>query len=164
MEITLKKIKYSAFASHETHCFEATVYVDGKRAFGVENDGHGGLNSYFPLHTKQTGTAIHDWVSRIDGDLGQQIIRHQDFEIKNSLEIEICERMNEWLRRQEAMRILRRVAYLRNGEIYHLATKVKPTPETLARVKQASWWRKDDLLLNELPKEEAIARICEVLG
>lgn len=50
MEITLKNIKHSEFASHETHCFEATVYIDGKRAFGVENDGQGGPNNYFPLN------------------------------------------------------------------------------------------------------------------
>ena len=32
MKIELKNVKYSDFASHETHCFEASVYIDGKRA------------------------------------------------------------------------------------------------------------------------------------
>jgi len=46
--ISLKNIKYSEFASHETHCFEATIYIDGKRAGTVWNSGSGGSNSYHP--------------------------------------------------------------------------------------------------------------------
>lgn len=46
MKIELKNVKYSNFASHETHCFEASVYIDGKRAGIVSNDGQGGSNNY----------------------------------------------------------------------------------------------------------------------
>ena len=46
--ISLKNIKYAAFASHETHCFEATVCLDGDRACKVENDGKGGSDHYYP--------------------------------------------------------------------------------------------------------------------
>lgn len=42
MNIELKNVKYAAFASEETSCFEATVYIDGKRAGTAHNDGHGG--------------------------------------------------------------------------------------------------------------------------
>ena len=31
MKIKIKNIKYAAFQSQETHCFEATVYVDGRK-------------------------------------------------------------------------------------------------------------------------------------
>jgi hypothetical protein len=44
MKIELKNVKYAAFASQETSCFEATVYIDGKRAGKVRNEGHGGPN------------------------------------------------------------------------------------------------------------------------
>jgi hypothetical protein len=46
--ISLKNIKHAAFASHETHCFEATVCLDGDRACKVENDGKGGADHYYP--------------------------------------------------------------------------------------------------------------------
>ena len=46
--ISLKNIKRAAFASHETHCFEATVCLDGDRACKVENDGKGGSDHYYP--------------------------------------------------------------------------------------------------------------------
>ena len=46
MKVELKNIKYAAFASQETHCFEATLYVDGRRRGTVSNEGHGGSNYY----------------------------------------------------------------------------------------------------------------------
>lgn len=42
MKIELKNIKRAEFASEETHCFEATIYIDGKKAGTARNDGHGG--------------------------------------------------------------------------------------------------------------------------
>src|SRR6187455_1012812 len=54
MKVELKSIKYAAFASQETSCFSATVFVDGKKAGEVENDGHGGSNTYHPWQLKDT--------------------------------------------------------------------------------------------------------------
>ncbi len=48
--VALRGIKYAAFASHETSCFTATVYIDGKKAGTVENDGQGGSDMFYP-HT-----------------------------------------------------------------------------------------------------------------
>jgi len=48
MKITLKNFKYSEFASHETHCFEASVYIDGKRAGIASGDGNGGCMTIHP--------------------------------------------------------------------------------------------------------------------
>lgn len=46
MKVELKNVKYAAFASQETYCFEATVYIDGKRCGTVSNEGYGGPDSY----------------------------------------------------------------------------------------------------------------------
>lgn len=46
MELQLKNVKHSEFASHETDCFQATLWVDGKRFAFVWNDGQGGANYY----------------------------------------------------------------------------------------------------------------------
>lgn len=48
LNIEIKNIKHSEFASHETNCFEATIYIDGKKVGYVENDGQGGSNNYLP--------------------------------------------------------------------------------------------------------------------
>ena len=49
MKVELKNLKHSEFASQETNCFEATVWLNGKRAFCARNDGNGGADSYAPL-------------------------------------------------------------------------------------------------------------------
>jgi hypothetical protein len=46
MDISLKSVKIAKFASEETVCFQATVYLDGKRALVASNDGRGGSNRY----------------------------------------------------------------------------------------------------------------------
>jgi hypothetical protein len=42
MKIELKNVKFSEFASEETNCFAADLYVDGKKVGYCKNDGHGG--------------------------------------------------------------------------------------------------------------------------
>lgn len=57
MKIELRNIKRAAFASEETDCFTATVYIDGVRAGEVSNDGHGGCNRYHPRSLEERLTA-----------------------------------------------------------------------------------------------------------
>ena len=52
MKIELKNFKYAAFASEETLCFTASVYVDGVRTFMASNSGHGESNSIHPVNGK----------------------------------------------------------------------------------------------------------------
>jgi hypothetical protein len=46
MKIELRNIKYAAFASQETSCFQASLYVNGVKRGTVSNEGHGGCNDY----------------------------------------------------------------------------------------------------------------------
>jgi len=55
MKVELKNLKHSEFASRETNCFEATVWLNGKRAFYARNDGHGGADLYAPLENQDRG-------------------------------------------------------------------------------------------------------------
>jgi len=51
--IEIKNLKLNTHFSQETHCFTATVYIDGKRAFSAENEGRGGPNNYYPYGKTQ---------------------------------------------------------------------------------------------------------------
>lgn len=66
MDIALKNVKHAAFMSQETDCFEASVYINGKKAGTVSNDGHGGCNLYFPNTLYQ---ALHDHCKTIPTDM-----------------------------------------------------------------------------------------------
>lgn len=48
MNIELRNVKYAAFASRETSCFTATIYVDGVKAGDARNEGHGGCTFIEP--------------------------------------------------------------------------------------------------------------------
>ncbi len=53
-KIELKNIKHTAWASQETHCYQATLYVDGVKWGTVSNQGHGGCDLF-------DGAEGYDW-------------------------------------------------------------------------------------------------------
>ena len=62
MQIELKSFKYSAFASQETACFQAALWIDGKKRGTVRNDGHGGCNYFFPWEVERE---INAWAKTL---------------------------------------------------------------------------------------------------
>jgi hypothetical protein len=53
MLIELRNVKEAKFASHETTCFEAVVFIDGIEAGKVSNTGQGGCHRYQTLALEQ---------------------------------------------------------------------------------------------------------------
>ena len=53
MKIELKNVKHAAFASTDSECFEASLYIDGKRAGTVSDDGHGGSMMFSDRATQE---------------------------------------------------------------------------------------------------------------
>ena len=54
MKIELKNLKHSKWASQETDCFHADVWINGKRAGQVSNHGQGAANDYSPWELAET--------------------------------------------------------------------------------------------------------------
>jgi hypothetical protein len=46
IKLTVKNYKHCEWASEETDCFTASLYLDGKRIGTAENSGHGGCDFY----------------------------------------------------------------------------------------------------------------------
>ena len=66
MKLELKNIKHTKWASEETHCYQAALYVDGKPVAIVSNDGHGGCDREddhpkFKGDYRATMKAVHDY-------------------------------------------------------------------------------------------------------
>lgn len=159
MNIKIKNVKYSEFASEETHCFQATVYIDGKRAFGVKNDGHGGCDDYFPLDG-QNGKELWEQIRKINEELGKETISWEHGTLQNNLELVVDDLLVNWLKQGDARKLLRKIAYIgEDGKTFTLSAKVKPTESNLAAVQKASWWKKDYVLLNNMPIEEVVERV-----
>jgi hypothetical protein len=62
MKLELKNVKIARNLSRETLAYTATVYVNGKRAVDVSNDGHGGCDMQHRVEGgEHTVEAINDW-------------------------------------------------------------------------------------------------------
>jgi hypothetical protein len=67
-KVEVKNISYYKRGSEETPCYNATVYINGKKAIEVSNDGHGGsdrqdqypeMNDFHP--SKHILTLANEW-------------------------------------------------------------------------------------------------------
>ena len=154
MKITLKSIKYAKFASEETHCFKATVCIDGQRAGTVSNDGHGGSNLYDPW---QLADMLNDYGATLPpipcdfiDNTGQpaKIAIDADMLINDAFE-------DEMLARDMRRNLKSRVLFTRGAEV--LETKRQPAAQIaawLANPKILTLF-KADKVLNLMPESEA---------
>jgi hypothetical protein len=159
MKITLKNIKHSKFASQETLCFEASIYVDGVRRGFVENSGRGECNH-------------EHWIDRTFGEKVYEYIKtlpevplpwDETETVSQSLDLIIDELMNDWLAGQEVKKQLRKGLLVVDNSCeegqYHIFTHpmLKTNPEGLFNhLKREKKIDDDAVCLNLLPIEEAV--------
>ena len=62
MKIEVRNVKIAAFASRETTCFSANIYLDGVKAGCASNDGGGGCNEYQP---RSLARRLNDYASTL---------------------------------------------------------------------------------------------------
>jgi hypothetical protein len=163
MNITLKNIQHAAFASEETDCFKATVYIDGKKVGTVSNDGHGGCNMYEPW---QIGKTLNEYGKTlppipVPGAGGHTIQPTADCLIHDA--------MVDQLMTQDLKKALKtRVLFLENGKIMQ---SKKCTAAAIAKwisaeqiVKTAAAYKVPvKAILNALPFDEALALYKEAM-
>jgi hypothetical protein len=150
-------------ASQETHCFEATIYVDGKRFCQVSNDGHGGCDNYHAI--KSTDGSVYNGVKAINKKLavGPRLdSKWSDEGLENNLEIVVCNLVNKWLQDKEIKTVLRRISYIKNGGLYQIQAKHKPTPHNIEALMTASWWKPEYVMVSGKSVEEARAVLATI--
>ncbi len=187
MKIELKNIKHSEFASEETFCYEATLYVEGKPFAQVRNDGQGGSDRLYQDDR---------WKSKFDGakkyqrqpysnveEVRMQILEADhawkkchallkihcadkfrwtmgDGWIEGSIETACHELVSDHLIRKDLNKALKEPCYLDGNQIvsYNVSSKRPNIFDQLRRQ-----LKKPELVfLNELPKDEAFKMFKEV--
>lgn len=125
MNIELKNIKICQFASEETLCFEAVGYINGKRAFTVHNEGHGGCNSYHALDADLLRQA-EEWAkaqprikTNIKDDKDPSGFWHMD----SDLDAIVDEMLTVHDVKTQLKRLLKKVVLCDAGNIYTLKAK-----------------------------------------
>jgi len=136
VKIQLKNVKHAGFSSEETHCYSASIWVDGKRIGTVENDGHGGPDRF---HGDWDAWKLADNYCRTKGEW-------------HNLEGECCDLVNRWLMARDLKRMLKkRILFAKEGGIFEIGTK--PTALALAQFKAR---RAGVVPLNEMEFEAAL--------
>lgn len=161
MKFELKSVKYAAFNSQETYCFEAVLYIDGKRAFGVSNNGHGGPDDYYSVDNRSGGD-VFNWVREINAELFKEIIVFESHSTRNDLEMVVGGLMNDWLNLKEVKKHLKKITWADGEDIYNLPAEWKPTAENLKKIQAAKWWKKSFVLLNNMSPEETMKYLNEI--
>ena len=146
MKLELKNIKHTAWASEETHCYQASLYVDGKPVATVSNDGHGGADRYYD-HPKCVYSGRSAWCDKM-----QEV--HEYFKslpnthgMEQCLEFWCADQVNDWLSARELKK------KLKAGFLFQFADKVgvfahKTRPSRAAGIA---------VVLNDLPFADALA-------
>lgn len=142
-EITLKGFKHAAFASQETLCFEATVYIDGKKAGHARNDGCGGCTYvHLDAEFRHLDTPENDLEGKVDAIAYDLVAKKQDKQALASTKRELSKHI--LFRRKDTpagqSRIFRNAVGSPQEAAIYAKLKADPTVE---------------VIYNHLPLEEA---------
>src|SRR5258708_524136 len=157
MKIELRNVKYAAFASQETSCFEATVYLDDAKAGTVRNDGHGGCNFYHPHELGQRlqayAATLPEEASEFLEDNGKPMM------IQPDADIVIGDVLSAYMASRDLQRLLKtKIVFAKGGKI--LGTKKIPAPQLallLTKPEEVRTRYGAEALLNTMPFDEALA-------
>ena len=168
--IELKNIDFNPHFTRETHCFRATVYLDGKRVMKVENDGNGGSHNYYPFHgqSKESFRTMLDEAQEkayesLDDSVREEyrsLLINNPHAKSTALEWVITELVNEHLCLKEMRKTLKSKVTIfdkKDGKVY--LYKMKPLAPNIEYLKSIIAEKNEGesyVWLNELPEHEAM--------
>lgn len=165
MNLQLKNIQYAAFASQETHCYSATLYLDGKPVAIVWNEGNGGCDSVRPVNEKSVGV-FADAIKKItayfesqpEKDTGLENGDGTPFMSKDNIESWCTRQVNHWLAVKELKKATKgHIVFTKSpDEPGVFSAKIKAGDN---KDRMAAWVKSKypaAVILNDLPVEEAI--------
>ena len=101
--LEVKNISHYARGSVETPCYNATVYINGKRAIEVSNEGHGGMDrqdTYPNIEERCLVQQANEWCIKKYGKKTHKYMSNgeeKSFEIEMDLEHVCQDALYDWL-------------------------------------------------------------------
>jgi hypothetical protein len=152
MKIELKALKYSDFASQETHCFQAAIYIDGKKRGTADNDGRGGMTTIRPWE-------LHDEIKQYTDTIPPQIVKFGDQELtlETSPDSYIDELVTLALHEKDLKRAMKtRILFTRENQVFETQKMTAAQIAASLANAQIKEKLKADQVLNLLPIGEAL--------
>lgn len=168
--IAIKNVSFNERLSEETHCFSATVYLDGKRLCIASNRGHGGCTDFDPVQGKsyEDIKAVEEWLKGLEPMPVADDAPEWEKELyadgyKPDLEAVIAELVNDWLYQKDAKRIQKKltVVCIHEGKPAMMSYKISGTTENVAKYR-SELEAKGEIVVNGLPIEEVVLAIRDV--
>jgi len=153
VKLSLTSVKYAAFASQETSCFEAIVLIDGKKAIHVSNDGHGGCDMHRDIIP---GSA--EKVEAYAKTLPKQAYDSDPFiNYQPTLDTLVGDLLDEHLSLKDMRRALKKCVHFKAGEKILKFQSVKFTSANSDIINQNILKKfQDAVILNSIPEGEAL--------
>jgi len=107
MKLELKNVKFYESMSEETNCFQADLFINGKKIACVKNSGQGGCTDYHVLDFSQQ-QILRDAEAYCKG-LPKKKSEDFDFEYQPSLETEIDDLFEAWLKVKDDKKLLKQM-------------------------------------------------------
>ena len=171
--LEVKNVKHSDFASHETLCFECSVYFDGIKVATAENDGRGG-ETFVSFDDREKERQVREWEKeqpKIKTDFPAAVTRDGEtqteefFSYPFSLESAIDPLVGDFLTERDLKRKLKTKLLITDdtcdsGQFYTWTLKVfgQRTIEDIANAVVAGNKFENPVVLNLLPFEEALKK------
>lgn len=146
MKIEIKNIKHYESMSEETNCFQATIYIDGKRAGEASNRGYGD-----PINI--TPHELHKVINKYASTLPP--LDYEGMQIEQDAEIIIGNLLNDWLLSQDLKKLMSgRVVFLKDSKLKQSAKLDKLRLTEVLKSNSPAF--QGGTILNNLPFAEAV--------
>ena len=163
MKLELKNIKHANWASEETQCYNAVLYVDGDPFLMVSNEGRGGSDRD-DIDPRFKG----DFPSKY-GELREYCREAYKFKgfrdtwINGSIELACHTLLEDHLESKFYKKVLKQVCFVDdNGDLLSFPKRVKPSPTIYNTIREQRDDLKDVTFLNELSFDDAVSKIKSV--
>ena len=163
MKLELKNIKHANWASEETQCYNAVLYVDGDPFLMVSNEGRGGAD-----RDDQDPRFKGDFTSKYGAlrEYCREAYKFKGFRdtwINGSIELACHTLLEDHLEAKHYKKVLKQVCFVDdNGDILSFPKRVKPSPTIYNTIREQRDDLKDVTFLNELSFVDAVSKIKSV--
>ena len=160
MKLELKNLKHAEFASDETNCFEAKLYINGVFSATISNDGRGGSNyTWWEKNVPITEKQVEDYLAK-----NVDTMTHRPDEWKKlgafRLEDWANEQVEKMLNSKELKRKLKKKILFKEGkELWEQKVKIHELPITPSFIEK---WKKHNPKVTEILNTMEFEKALEI--
>ena len=156
MKLELKNLKHAEFASQETNCFEAKLYINGVFSATLTNDGHGGSDYvYWEKNVSTTEKQVEDYLAKNVDTMSSRPEEWKDLAHPFCLEYWVADEVNMLLASRQLKKAFKKKILFKKGkEVWEWKSNIPITPSLIEKWKAKN--PKVTEILNTMEFEKAL--------